>query len=64
MLTFRQKDLYGKVTKTKFRVYMAPPTLDSHIAWQDNTKLIKFNQNFWLNLSHDMNMNRLGLQNT
>ena len=38
--------------------------LDSYIAWQDNTKLIEFNQNSWLNLSHDMYMNKLGLQKT
>ena len=43
-----------------------PSMLDlfSNIARQNNTKLREFNQNFWLNLSHDTYMNRLGLQNT
>ena len=44
-----QEDLHDGVTKTKYTYYMVPINAKfvSYMARQDNTKLIKFNQNSW-----------------
>ena len=65
MVSLIPEDLHDGMTKTKFRIYMAPNNarFNSHDQTK-NTMLTEFNQDLWLNLSHDIYMNRLGLQKT